>query len=907
METPASASRGRGRSSTRKRLIAPARSSSQRGAEGTKATEAVEQPPSGTPSTTMANSSFTFETPSPSASRGTRARARNTEGATPSDEPDSKGGRSLRKRARVDYTFEHVDEDMSDITKATPAATRALKKRRSDFSLADVDADEELDADVKRRASEQPPSVTRRRMLPRKSTAEPQAYVPDEPLEDAEVQDTIEVGGHLSDESDGSILRRTSSGSSYNDGKGGQSTSVLDSVEEHDFSHPQNGRKRKASNTMTNGPANNHKSPKRARLSEKDTPAIVVDKASATPHEHITPYIEGSWTLYPASRVEAEAEPDVAQEDIGDEEVVDDQVDGIEENTPAGSPGPAETAANSPAADPEPPYIQPPHRKPIAFKELRQASDFTDMFEDAKSLSQVELYRRLEIANQALVQWQNEYNELRKITDDEANAARYHQEEASYQHRRKMALSKDPDANPLRKDFVVKGIRAEKPPWDVTIARQQDRIMADAYDFEYDEKDTKIGRQDPAAQKIGAGKGRLRERPKQTAKAAEADDSNVVHGKRSRKPPTIYDGVEAASRSSTPAPPPRRRGGRPRKDAEQNGTASLPIPHSLPSSFELETPKKRKGGRPRKHPLPEPIPEDFPVQAPGPEPEHEQVVEEKPTRKRRRRKGASVAAEDGLPNGTPSNTTGKPNPRRGTASRISEVPSGSFYSTSSLPSTNAADDSRPATASSTATEATVASNSYQLREKRQKKFTLNTTDDEHEQEVEPEPKPKRVRRPTKKAQGENLTSATAFVPSQHPPHVSVLQPEPEAPPAPKPPTRIKLMNYNGPPTHAPTSAPTAEVGPVLSATDSAPSPTVNGTSNGSAKATPNGDLSDSAKDYSQMTKSEKMSHSMRARWASGSMQVAVAKRRETLAAKKQATSRPVEPSPVPEFPPMRQQ
>ncbi|KAI1496849.1 hypothetical protein F5X99DRAFT_398832 [Biscogniauxia marginata] len=896
MDSPAS-SRGRGRASIKKRHTLPAAPSSHRAAE------TIEQPPFGTPAATMPSSSFTFEAPSPSSSRGTRTRARNVDGTNSFvDEPDSKGGRSLRKRARVDYTFDHVDEDMSDSTKVPPLGARTLKKRRTDSSFNEVEPDDEFDARVKRRASEQPPSssTAKRRTQQRKSTVEPQVYVPDHQMEDVEVQDTIEVGGHFSEGSDESALRRTSSGSSSNGTKSARinvpnNTAIPSEQNANHVVQPE----------VKDQPSLDE-SIEEVNPIDTDLPAPATDEAVHNSYDHLTPYIDGAWVYYPAAQPETEVEPepepepepDAAQEDVPEEEeAVDDQVDGAAEDTPAGSPGAVETAINSPAPELEPTLVQLAVKKQIAFKQTRQASDFTDLFEDIKSLSASDLWKRLEVANRALVAWQNEYNELRKITDDEDNAQRYRQEEAAFQHRLKMAISKDPDADPLRKDFIVKGIRAEKSDPLVLRARQQDRIMATNYLFEYDDREAKIGYQDPLGQKGGVGKGRLRDRPKQTAKAAEADDSNIVHGKRTRKTLNVLDGGEATSRSSTPVPGPRRRR-RAGPSTEENGEPNPPAPSSLPEVPEQETPKKRgKGGRPRKHPIPTSVPEDRPMPVVEPEPEPKKIVkEEKPTRKRRRR--AVVAEEEETAqNGSKEQAPVKPVPRRKN-SRMSEVPSGSFYTTSSLVSTNRADESRPATSSSTATASTVASvsNNYQLREKRQKKFSLNESDEDYGEE----PKPKRVRRVSKKAQSDNITPNHEPAPVQQ----KALEP-PAAPLAPPKTTKIKIKNYHPPvpaptsaPAPAPTSTPVSHTPSMLPSSNFTPpqASTSNGTTNGIANGI---DPSDPTKDYNMMTKSEKMSHSMKARWASGSMSPAVAKRRATLAAKKQAV-KSTEPVPVPE-------
>ncbi|KAI1082072.1 hypothetical protein F5B20DRAFT_46700 [Whalleya microplaca] len=911
MDSPASA-RGRGRSSARKRHTFPAPSSSQasfqKPYESIEQAQAQAQAPAGTPAANgTASSSFTFETPSPSASRGTRVRMNPMDNANASPEdPNSKGGRSLRKRARVDYTFTQDDEDESYGAKATPGNARAIKKRKTEPSFIENETDEDFDARVKRRASEQPqPSSVRRRNQARKTTVEPQTYVPDQQMEDVEVQDTIEVGGHHSEMSDESVLRRTSSGSSNSESRVpvlDASQSTLDASQSNS-EVGQLDRKPLNQGTAIGDEVKRQRREDDMMMDIKTDLADVIDPVEHNPYAYLTPYIEGARVSYPTiyTQPEPEPDPDAVQEDGAEEEA-----EVAVEETPAGSPGAADTAANSPAAEPEPTFAQSAVRKQYYFKQAREASEFTDLLEDFKSLPQEEAYRRLDVVNRALVAWQKEFNELRKITDDEDNAVRYRHEEESFQHRKKMALSRDPNANPVRKDFVIKGIKAEKPDSRIAYARQQDKIMANAYMFEYDDKEAKIGEQDPIAQRGGVGKGRLRDRPRQTAKAAEADDANVVHGKRSRKPPAPFDGGEAPSRGSTPAPAQQKRRRGPQPAAEKNGEQNAAAPAAVPEPPAVpETPKKKgKGGRPRKHPLPPPpIPEEAPAPAPEPEPEAKpepSVEEAKPTRKRRRRAPAvkedEEEAEAPMPNGT------SPQAPRRRNSRITEVPSGSFYSMSSMPSTNAAEESRPPTSSSTATVETVASNSYQLREKRQKKFSLDDGDDAYAEE----PKPKRVRRASKKVQNAAASAPTPVPAPVPPPPPPPMEPEAAPAPKPKPVQRIKLKLVSShTPASAPASTPTSNPPSLPASSHSTPAHMSNGNSNGFSNGNGNGNGNgmgngvaepltdgeaalDPNKDYNSMTKSEKMSYSMKARWASGSMGNAVAKRRATLAAKKQA-------------------
>ncbi|KAI1655368.1 hypothetical protein F4813DRAFT_180547 [Daldinia decipiens] len=1011
---PSSGPRGRGRKSYTFPSTFPVTSSPHNSSE-----QPMQQP-----SSAASSFSFTAETPSPSASREKRIRARNIDSAgTMPEDSASKGGRSLRKRPRVDYTFDQLDDIESYGSKSTPTATRTLKRRKTDFVPNENETNEDSEARTSRRASEQPQPSSSRKRNTRKSTAEPQAYVPEQQIDDAEVRDTIEVGGHHSGESDESMLRRTSSGSGSNNeakapipnipvdlsisSESSQSSKPSETSEPSVPSEPS----QHSQLSLYTAPGESHTNLRKAQpetmarnegeLREQEDEAdddeiLDMDDDHAEPDllDRLTPYINGSFVYYPdyqddelelpeaevdpevdaeaypnadteanhSTAVNAEAdpeaglelEPDVANED--GPEVAAGEEDATVEDTPA------DTAANSPAAELEPSGTQPADMKQFRFKKAREASEFTDLFKDIKSLSPKELYRRVEVANKALAAWQDEFKELRKWTDDYDNSIRAHKEEEAFNRRFKATVARDPSANPIQKDFVVKGVRAKDTTEpEVAYARQQDRLMANVYGFEYDPRADRVGRQDPIAQRTGLGRhGRLRERPKQTAKAAEAEDPNILQGKRTRKPPERFNEGEAASRGSTPAPTQRR--GRRGAQAQENGdqqqnqnqpqaqvqdTSALNV---APEPAEKEPLKKKgKGGRPRKNP---PLaPEARPT--PDPEPEHEEThpelqpvgnsrpksqpktlsklqakpgpkvkpvagpinmepkpdlapslkrgaeeaaIEEEQPHKRKRKAPANATAvveqeeEENVPNGVEPLTPSKP--ARRTNSRKSDIPSGSFKTATPKTVTSTshqAEEPRPPTASSTATAETVASTSnYQLREKRQRKFTNDINDDDFIEE----PKPKRAKRAPKKTQTkvEDLTPAPEPAPVQ--------QPEQKAPPAPKPPTKIKFKVKN---QHPPSV-------PALSTPPLVPSPlapvhtnnAINGNSNGdnsnngfAEPNTPDGEIgADPNKDYNSMTKSEKMSYSMKARWASGSMNTAVAKRRATLAAKKQSAKPP---------------
>ncbi|KAK8031353.1 hypothetical protein PG990_001087 [Apiospora arundinis] len=955
------------------------------------------------------SSSFSFETPSPSNSKGTRTRPRNIDPVAASpDDAGSKGGRSLRKRTRIDYSFDQVDDEVATASKATPTTTRSLKKRKTDFAPPGEGFDHESENRGKRRASEQPAKSTARRAQPRKTTLDPQPFVAEQLEEDVPVQDTIEVGGHHSEVSDESFHQRTNSGSSHTGSAGplahmtqddqeeaqpkSEDAPIPDAIdtglpakaeagttpdpimqaselplpkdeveeppdvqmlatetsdnmsagvpkekpqdkpeqkpeeqpeekptekpeEELDDRHEEKPQEkseedpkdsleeqpaevsggnswRNPKRSLTNCPKRNLKtglrkeqpteqstkqpteqstkqpteqsteqpspppleqpteqpetqdelqfqeksevelnenlevqsiekveetpiqkteekaddkslyqtqekpiktSPKRSsKRSPKRSPVkkqrAVEKEENHGPYAYLTPYLEDSKVMYPAALEDETVEPEVTHEvpeDLAAFEAVDEAGD---EDTPAGTP--AATANNSPVPEADIPTIQPPAKKQYQFKQPRAAEELTSLFDDIDSLTEVDLYDRLAAVNHVLVAWQEEWVRMKKIVDDEDNAVKYQAEEAAFLQREKMALSKDPDAMPLRKDYQVRGIRAPKEDSTVLYQRQQDRVMASAYLFEYDDRDSKIGMQDPMGQRRGIGKGRLRDRPKQTAKAAELDDvvnPNVVHGKRTRKPVNLFGDVEAASRSSTPVPtqppPAKRRRGRP--NGEDNGDSHLSF-SSQPEAPVEETPKKRgRGGRAKKPNAPTSVPDDPSTDNEAqPDPDE---VEERPSRKRRRK---AFHDEEYLDhdNNEPEVITGRA-ARARRNSRLTEVPTGSFYSTTSMPSTQGHDESRPNTSSSTATASTTVS-AYGLREKRQKKFSNGENEGGFE-DGEEQRKPKRVRRPTKKTQASEVADGANDGPEPVP------EPTPEpAIVAPKM-TKIKIKNFNG--------------------------------------------------------------------------------------------------------------
>lgn len=810
-------------------------------------------------------------------------RTRNVDGAVPSpDEAASKGGRSLRKRTRIDYSFDQADEEEHAVdTKATPNLTRSIKKRRVDSISADHEFEEDLEPVPKRRLSELPPRPVVRRSVGRKSLVEPESFTMDQLDDDVAVQDTIEVGGHHSHRtSEGSSQRRSSHSSQKEPALLKQPHAGRSSPAAVLSDHPTI-----ATVEATEEPETTIKSemvketqmPKieieeadpaatrdlelvepgsavaeRRELEEADnlssvsspppadapsSPVPDVEEEPLDPYARLTPYIKGATVLYPMPQANAKApsvEPDGATEEIPADDAADDITEMPDDSTPAASPAAIDdTAANSPAPEigtPDVPALLP--KKQYPYKKMRPAQEFVDFIADYETLSYPELWARLDHLTNVLGAIQNEHTQCRKIIDDEENAVKYQQEEAMFQHRVKLARSKDSNADPVRKEFVVKGIRAPKSDPMIEYARQQDRVMANAYGFEYDERDSKVSQQDPIGQRGGIGKGRLRDRPKQTAKAAEADDGPVIQGKRPRKAPNLFGDFEPASRGSTPVPtlPKKRRG---RQALDDNDGSSAPI--AVGETPLEESPKKRgRGGRPRKHPLPVAIPEDTPAH--GVEMDLDPEHEDRPIRKRRKR---NVEDEDFTIGNTNGQTSAALGSRRRN-SRLAEVPSGSFYSTTS---TQPNEESRPNTSSSTGTVSTTAS-AYGLREKRQRRFSLDDEDDDFEDEQQR--KPKRIRRAPKKIQEQDFAGLPAsLIPGAEPP-AAVVHKVP----------RIKLKgvapNGSASASFAVTSGEQADS--VWSG-----STTPGRTQNNGATHT---DVEDN-KDYGQMTKSEKMSASMK--------------------------------------------
>lgn len=305
---------------------------------------------------------------------------------------------------------------------------------------------------------------------------------------------------------------------------------------------------------------------------------------------YLTPYIDGEYVTYPEKKARTDDETagdeaipedkDVdkdADKEVNDiEPLMDDNDDtpdpsGFEAQTPAlntplrGSPAPDSsdpTASNSPApagddgdeGDVSESQEPPESRRHFRYRKLRDPEEYVSIIENYEDMSTAELYEVLEAINVSLVQWQSEWTDLGKVVDDHENSLRRRLADSKYESKTRNLAQHG--VNHEEPDFAVKGYKAKEKELmsETRYLQGQDRIMAATYGFEYDPHPSKIGRQNPETQQVGImTRGRsLRNQPRQTVKASEADE---VTGKRQRKPVQHFDpATENASRSSTPVP-----------------------------------------------------------------------------------------------------------------------------------------------------------------------------------------------------------------------------------------------------------------------------------------------------------------------------------------------------------------
>ncbi|KAK1763100.1 hypothetical protein QBC33DRAFT_550373 [Phialemonium atrogriseum] len=581
-------------------------------------------------------------------------------------------------------------------------------------------------------------------------------------------------------------------------------------------------------------------------------------------------------------------------------------------------------------------------KKQYSFRKIREATDFADALKDVQDMETSALQDTLATCTETLKTWQDEYLELKKITDDEENAKRRQANDKTlenWENRQKLderpswRRTFDDPFQKLPPAFELKGVRAPPPYVDDPVLeyqRAQDRVQANAHGFVHNNQDRNVGKQRPEEQRYETedmeNETRLRER-KQTQKAADAaEESVIIEGKRNRKPRILDNQSQQPSRASTPEPAAaaaHATATRPRRKRNAAATAELANGESAIEQAAELAPKKRGRGKGKAKATPDESAVATPETPAAIQAEERIAVEKsKATRKRGR---ATASTEPHAAN----NVEEEPEPpkpkRQRTAkgrsapSLSTDIPPRSFYSNPSPADTQP--ESRPSTSSSATTVDTVgtADSSYSLRENRKrnyavdndpdfearpKKRTRGVTNKDAQMGAPPPPKRDR-RRKMAPAEGAAPVAVPAFLPpgpaniaAGPGPMMSTFSatppPAPLAPVAKRPPTKIKFVNstqllaasqgLSGAGTQAPSTIKTAAKAPKAAA-DSAPSE-----SGASTQTATNGTAEPGEKPYSEMSKSEKMSYSMRRRWARGEMQGAVEKRKHTLALKAEAKS-----------------
>ncbi|KAK1977422.1 hypothetical protein LZ30DRAFT_601257 [Colletotrichum cereale] len=554
--------------------------------------------------------------------------------------------------------------------------------------------------------------------------------------------------------------------------------------------------------------------------------------------------------------------------------------------TPALTPrqgSPVLPAAITGTSTPAPLMPKQRFRKQYRFKKVRDPTEFAAYLKDTKELSDEELWYLLEQANECLVAYQEEYKKCTRIVDDQENAQRRAAQDAAFEKKTADLNAFAKVDSYIEKDFEVQGSRATIKEKDAGILDQrwQDRIMANAYGFEYDPHPNKIGNQDPGAQREGGGEGgrQLRSQPQASAKAAEGDGV-IVSGKRTRNPPKLFDGVlQDDHRAATPGsnkPGPRRRGRAAAADKAAAQEQELDEPEPQATSPAKPGPKKR-GPRGRKSAVVvsepgTPVPEEDAI-APPPEPEQAQP----PKRKRGRQpKSAAIVVEEPEPE-----EPEKPTPKRGRAAKRQS----NGHATSTAETT---DESRPTSSSSNATISDDGS-TYGLRQnKRHRNRKEETVADEEEPEPEPQPKKSRIIRINRKQSAPELAPKKKTASERILTELHDFSTSSTAPDSPRLTVSFKLIGKDQW-TLKPAASPRQTSTDVSEYNLATPWPApVSAPASAKSSAPPS--QAGEEKDYSTMTKSEKMSASMKKRWLNGSMQGAVNKRKATLAAKKQAAA-----------------
>ncbi|KAM0278464.1 hypothetical protein ACHAQH_005131 [Verticillium albo-atrum] len=546
-------------------------------------------------------------------------------------------------------------------------------------------------------------------------------------------------------------------------------------------------------------------------------------------------------------------------------------------------------------------------RKQFRFPKLTDPADYREYLKDHTNMSMEELWAFLSHVNSTLMVWQEEWQKCGRQVDDAENAKRREIQDAEYEKKTANLSQFAKIDSYIEKDFDTRGYRApiKEKEQGTFHQRWQDRVEAMAYGYEYDPHPSKIGQQDPITQREGIMAGRqLRSQPQQTAKAAEGDaDGLVVTGKRARNPPKLYEGMlQDDVRSATPAnqaaaattpavvvKPILKRRGRPPLN---------PPPEDVyqPNEDEDDTPKGRPGPKKRGPKGKRSAAADTEADTPASDP-----VQMPPKRKRGRQPKIVVAEPDfdmADPEDTEPEELEQPLPKR---ARTTRKRGKNARMTSTRPMSNetvvdSSDESRPTTSSSNATVSDDGS-TYSFRQKKRQRTSRGEAQDDEDvlEAVQPPKKKTRInfKASTRVQAAPKATRSEAILSDM----AAASQPAGAVPADPSQMLTFKHMG-NDKWTVAPEARPsrdssTAATPARVGATSAAPSAPQSAAS--SAAPSQAGD----DQDYRLMTKSQKMSASMKKRWLNGSMQNAVNKRKATLAAKKAANAHAAMAAPTP--------
>jgi hypothetical protein len=530
--------------------------------------------------------------------------------------------------------------------------------------------------------------------------------------------------------------------------------------------------------------------------------------------------------------------------------------------TRASSADLAEEADVADDADDDTPVSAEPVSKARFYKfpKLTDVSVYADLLKNHSELSKDELFLLCAKVNECLSTMTDEYNSCGRIIDDHQNAERRRAFDADYE-RRTANLDKLANADAyIERDFQVRGYKArqKRDMSEAAWLKSQDKLQAAVYGFEYDPHPSKIGNQEPDLQRVGVVTRRmLRNQPRQTARAAEAEQegtNTTVLGKRMRKPRELFDGTQDISRSATPVPAKGGRRGRRKADAEGD-TTQQPAESTNPSPA-----RKGRGGRKRAAnasenatPSPSQAGDAASVQgvddAPAPRANGNKRgpraarVQELYREDLEDTSAPATEAEDQPP--VKRRRTKKQNPQN----PVLQIPAAnSFSNEPSSAATDGSDEARPSTSSSSNTTTTTES-AYSFRPKRRSKFkALEEGVDDNDTARPPR---KRARRGAKNQTQPREEAPVMELPRWHqsPPNYDEVDEDGNARPK-----KIVMIKVAGLVGRAKTSTPSN-----LNPFAAPPAPASHGSQHGSQP----GGVEEGEKDYSQMTKSEKMSHSMK--------------------------------------------